>query len=447
MKRTSIAIILLLAVGMSTGCNKGKDEVLPDGTKLFGVRTLWWGGTKKAERRELPNGQKDFDVTWLKDGTQKIKRIEFGAGEKYFDVTALPNGTIKKVRYESPDGERHFDLTTLPDGTEKVGRVEFSDGQKNFDETTFPDGTEKIGRVELPSGEKHFDETKRPDGTEKTERTELPNGEKHFGVTDLPDGTEQIARDEFPDGEKRFDVTLLPDGTQIVGRATKPDGTEIPTFSNVQNDQQGYADVKWGTSITDLDPNAAGESGSCFVPSRDREENEAVTAALGVQTRDTVVAGTVLSTSLDFSLVPAKCKSVTKGDVRFIVYDDKFAMAFSHLDAHNYESIASEMTSKFSKMGGWSVDWGGGAMSDGDSTSLDVRLFKRGNTNTRVFLLKRTNHMGCCAMNVSSVYLLYVPNVDYLRIREDIWKMRRNKEAQQVAEKQKREQPDLQKIQ
>ncbi len=36
-----------------------------------------------------------------------------------------------------------------------------------------------------------------------------------------------------------------------------------------------------------------------------------------------VVAGTVVSTSLDFSVVPAKCKSVTKGDVRLIFYDER----------------------------------------------------------------------------------------------------------------------------
>jgi hypothetical protein len=399
MKRTSIATLLLLAVGMSTGCNKGKDEVLPDGTKLFGVRTLWWGGTKKAERREFPDGQKQFDVTWLKDGSVKMGRIE------------------------SPDGERDFDLTVLPDDTQKTGRAEYPDGEVHFDVTSLHGKISKIGRSEHPNGEKRFDMTVLTDGTVKIGRAELPNGERHF------------------------DVTEFPDGTRIVGRATKPDGTEIPTFSNVQNDEQGYADVKWGTASTDLDPNAAGESGSCFVTSGDREGNEAVAAAFGVQTRDTVVAGTVLSTSLDFSVVPAKCKSVTKGDVRLIFYDDKFAMAFSHLNAHNYESIASEMASKFTEMDGWSVNWGGGAMSDGDSTSLNVRLFKRGDTNTRLFLLKKTDHMGCCATNVSTVYLLYVPNVDYLRIRGDMGKMRRDKEAQQVAEKQKSEQPDLQKIQ
>jgi hypothetical protein len=50
-------------------------------------------------------------------------------------------------------------------------------------------------------------------------------------------------------------------------------------------------------------------------------------------------------------------------------------------------------------------------------------------------------------MNVSSVYLLYVPNVDYLRIREDMGKLKRDTEAQQVADQQRKEQPDLQKIQ
>jgi hypothetical protein len=350
MKRTIIVVSLLLAVGLSIGCNRAKDEVLPDGTKLFGERTLK-DGTRTAERKEFPNGRKDFNQTWLTNGGGKADRIEL------------------------PDGEKQFDVTWLPDGTEKIGRV------------------------------------------------------------------------EHPNGEKYFDITHLPDGTEIVGRATKADGTEIPTFSTVQNDQQGYADVKWDTAISDLDPSATGESASCFLSSGDREENEAIAAAFGAQTQDTVVAGTVIETSLDFSAVPAKCKSVAKGDVRLITYDDKLAMAFTHLDAHNYESIASEMTSKFTEMDGWSVKWGGGAESDGDSTSINVRLFKRGNTNTRVFLLKRTDHEGCCGINVSSVFLLYVPNADYLRIQEDMAKVKRDKEAQQVAERQKREQPDLQKIQ
>jgi hypothetical protein len=252
----------------------------------------------------------------------------------------------------------------------------------------------------------------------------------------------------LPTGEKHFDVTQLPDGTLIVGRATKPDGTEIPTFSNVQNDDQGYADVKWDTTIAALDPNAGEAADSCFIPNHgNSEENEAISAAFGAQTSNTVFAGTVMDTSLDFSVVPVKCKSVTKGDVLFISYDGKVAMALTALDAHNYEAIASEMASKFAEIDGWSVNLGGGAASDGDSTSINVRLFKRGNTNTRVFLLKTTAHMGCCAMNISSVHLLYVPNVDYLRIRQDMGKMKRDKEAQQVAEQQKREQPDLQKIQ
>ena len=256
----------------------------------------------------------------------------------------------------------------------------------------------------------------------------------------------------MPDGRKYFDATLLPQGTQIVGRATKPDGTEIPTFSYVQNDQQGYADVKWGTAITDLDPNAGGESGECFFADGSNFSSNggggagAIAAAFGVPTEDSVASGVVIATYLDSTAVPAKCQSVVKGDVRLISYDGRFAMAFTQLDVHNYESIASEMASKFTEMDGWSINWGGGAASDGDSTTVNVRLFKRGNTNTRVFLLKRTDHGGI-GMNVSSAYLLYVPNVDYLRIREDMRQVKREREAQTVAEQKKREQPDLQKIQ
>ena len=72
MKKTIIVVALLLGVGLLTGCNKGKDkvkpnegrpdEVWPDGTKVFGKRTLQ-DGTKKALRVELPDGTKKFEET------------------------------------------------------------------------------------------------------------------------------------------------------------------------------------------------------------------------------------------------------------------------------------------------------------------------------------------------------------------------------------------------
>lgn len=371
MKRTVIAVSLLLSIWLLTGC--GKDEVLPNGTKMFGERIL-------------------------KDGTKTIKRIEMVNGEKQFEVIHLPNGVHKAERVELGNGTKMFGVTMLADGTTKAQRVELANGEKDFD-------------------------------------------------TDSLDGTVKIARVEFPDGKKQFEVTQLSDGTRIVRRALKADGTEMAIFTNVQNDQQGYADAKWGSGVADVDPNVAGESERCFLASRDDiEENEAIAAAFGVPTRDTVAAGAVLSTSLDFSVVPAKCKSVTKGDVKLIFYDGKLAMAFTHLDAHNYDAIASEMASKFAEMDGWSVNWGGGATDDGDSTSVNVRLFKRGDTNTRVFLLKSVSHTGI-GMNISSVYLLYVPNAYYQNAQEDMAKLKREQQAQQVAEQQKKEQPDLQKIQ
>lgn len=378
MKRTSIAVLILLVVGVSIGCNRdsGKDYVDAFGNKVFGEHTL-----KNA-----------------RSGSKRTERIEYPDGVKLFDVTDIP-----------------------------------------FDDT-------KAARMELPTGEKRFEVTGLSSSEQKAARVELPNGEKRFEVTFLDD-TVKAARIELPNGEKQFAVTIFPDGTKNLGRTTKSDGTEIK-FSNLQNDQQGYADVKWGTMVTDLDPNAAGKADSCFFGSNrdDLQVNEAVSATFGTPTQDTVVAGTVLSNSLDFSLVPEKCKIVPKGDVRFIFYDDRLAMAFTYLNARNYEAIASEMASKFRQMDGWSVNWGGGAASDGDSTSLNVRLFQRGDTNTRIFLLKRTDHQGI-GMNVSSVYLLYVPSLYYESVRQDISKLKNEKAAQQLAEQQKREQPDLQKIQ
>ncbi len=191
MKRTIIAVSLLFAACVSTGCNKGEDKMLPDGTKLFGERTLK-DGIRKAVRVERPDGKKQFDVTWL------------------------PDGTVKSVRDEFPSGEKAFDVTWLPDGTVKVGHEEFATGEKQFDSTELPDGTRKIGHSEFRNGEKAFDTIKLADGTQKIGRWEFPNGLKDFNLTRFPDGTTKIGRVEFPNGEKRLDVTLLPDGAEKV---------------------------------------------------------------------------------------------------------------------------------------------------------------------------------------------------------------------------------------
>lgn len=74
MKQAIIAVSLLLAFGV--GCDEGQDRQL-------------------AQDRQLPNGTKVFGERTLKDGTKKVERVEFPNGEKHFDVAKLPNGTIK----------------------------------------------------------------------------------------------------------------------------------------------------------------------------------------------------------------------------------------------------------------------------------------------------------------------------------------------------------------
>jgi len=159
MKGTTITLALLLVAGISTGCNKGKDWVLADGTRFFGYRKL-------------------------KDGTEKSERVEFA------------------------DGVKRIDYSKLPDGTEKAARVEYPDGERDFENTWLPDGVWTIERIKLPDGETVFNETCLKDGTAKAERIEFPNGKKLFDVTWLRDGSEKAGRVETPDGNKQFDVTV-----------------------------------------------------------------------------------------------------------------------------------------------------------------------------------------------------------------------------------------------
>ena len=248
MKRTSLVVLLVVAVVLLNGYSTGQDRQLPDGTKYFGERTLD-DGTKTILRVEFPNGLKQFDVTVLPDrtvklgrvespdgtknfdatmfpdGTIKIGRIEMSNNEKQFDVTRLPEDTVKYGRVEFPDGTKSFNVTRLPDGTVKTERVEYPSGEKQFDETKFPDRTVKVGRVEFPDGTKSYDETKLPDGTVKTGRAEFPSGVKNFDVVKLPNGTKKIGRVEFPDGQKKFDVALAADGTEVNGTSTPSAGS------------------------------------------------------------------------------------------------------------------------------------------------------------------------------------------------------------------------------
>jgi hypothetical protein len=199
MNRVGIAVLVLFVVGLSTACNKPKDEVLPDGTKLFG------------ERR-------------LKDGTKTTVRIEYPSGVKHFDTSQLPDGTQKIGRVEDPNGQEEFDLTILPDQTQKIVRIEYPDGKKKFDVTLLPDGTMKeVAREEYPSGEKHFD------------------------VTIFPDHTTKIGRVEFSNGAKILDTTLLPDNTLPVHFKTDPENA-LPVYSVEQLDQL-FDSRKGGASL------------------------------------------------------------------------------------------------------------------------------------------------------------------------------------------------------
>jgi hypothetical protein len=197
MKRIRIAVSLLLVVALFTGCDRAKNEVLPDGTKVFGERILK-DGTKRIEQVEFPSGQKQLDKTILPDGTEKDACDEFPNGEKRFEVTVFRDGTQKVGRIEFPDGEKHFDVTILPDKTEKDARIEHPSGQKFFDVTVLADGTVKKGLVEFPDGAKQFDVTTTPDHIQKVWRLQLPNGENLFDVTTFPDGKQKVGRIELP---------------------------------------------------------------------------------------------------------------------------------------------------------------------------------------------------------------------------------------------------------
>lgn len=128
MKRTTIAVSLLLLVGLA-GCGK----VQPDGTKVFGQTTVTteYGVERRSERIEFPDRQKQFGVTLFDDGSRGADRVE------------LPNGEIQsKVSWNKDGTLEWLEQADYPNGTHK-GSIWFPDktgsGYYSVDSSSYPE--------------------------------------------------------------------------------------------------------------------------------------------------------------------------------------------------------------------------------------------------------------------------------------------------------------------
>jgi len=115
--------------------------------------------------------------------------------------------------------------------------------------------------------------------------------------------------------------------------------------------------------------------------------------------------------------------------VSYVYYHGELAMAFVKLDAHNYDSDKETIEGKgFQRVGESAKNYRQlGDASDGDSTGLEDILYKRGNTNTRVYLMKHTDRSPY--VDSFTTYLLYMPTHYFNLIASEIQNPQEKKSA------------------
>lgn len=249
--------------------------------------------------------------------------------------------------------------------------------------------------------------------------------------------------------------------------AAQPQAAQTSDFGMEQNDTEGYNKIPWGTALADFDKiqksaattisannspfvSNVSATSSSYEPSMTNsfvgEEPRMFAKAFGVPSDGRQLMGIDISNP-NWSLVPNKFQAVKKDDVEYEFYNGKFVMAFSHLDAHNYEAIRSNIASKYSVIDTVSDGWAMQQLEENpDKMEVQGEVFKRGNTNTRIFLIRMIEHTGI-GMDSTSLYLAYIPNSYFQAIRSDIARNASNAQAEARAKQAQKQQPDMQKIQ
>lgn len=232
-----------------------------------------------------------------------------------------------------------------------------------------------------------------------------------------------------------------------------PSQVDALGFAPEQDDIEGYSGTKWGTSITNFLGKSSNspENQNNFVVSEDGRMSSDLATIFGVPDKTINIGGRAYQ-DIDYSDLPNKFQSVQKGDCYYIFFDGQLAIVDIALDPKNHEAISASLRSKYQELGTVRYKWGVASMRSSD---LSATLFKRGNTNTRVYLLAGIDQE---TDEVCALYVVYVPTSFMWEIQHDIQILRNaHREeaavaAQQAANAawvaaQKAAKPDLLKLQ
>ena len=223
----------------------------------------------------------------------------------------------------------------------------------------------------------------------------------------------------------------------------------VATFGMEQNDQEGYNKIQWGLNITEfakIVSSTPSELNNRFFKGESIHESKMIAKLFGVPDTGRKVAGLDLS-DVNWGLVPLKFQSIDKDDIQWVFFDGKFVMIISQFKTSSYDAVRGDLASKYKSTNNYNFSWVMQQMEQTpDTMEVKAEEFKRGATNTRIFLIKEINHMGI-GMNVTSSFLMYIPNAYYEGIRNEIGQNIAKATAAAQSQEAVQQQPDRQKVQ
>jgi ketosteroid isomerase-like protein len=173
------------------------------------------------------------------------------------------------------------------------------------------------------------------------------------------------------------------------------------TFAAEQNDTEGYEGRQWGSEpVGDVNK------------SLENEQMELLGFAFNVPVQKEIVGDSNLGERLDTQSLPP-FTSEASDTLTYIYQDNALCAVLVHADAHNYDNVRAAFEGNgYSHISESSVEYRRlGDESDGDSTRIEAILYKRGSTNTRVYLMKYINHSP--VFDDWGAYILYMPTYYY----------------------------------
>jgi hypothetical protein len=220
--------------------------------------------------------------------------------------------------------------------------------------------------------------------------------------------------------------------TTTVEQGKEVSNPVAPTFDDKQDDTLGYDGVPWGSSIVTFQKVLRQSRDNKTNSDQSSEENSdeldlsagpttpcplapyADCGAIGdLLIMKLLMGGVENSPESSRASVAAKFQTMWLNGtsrIAYVFYDNRFAMAAIEVDPNNYEAISNKFSGQYGQSATIDENW---RDYQGDSESLTGDLFKRGETNTRVYLLKQGILWG------QSSTIIYIPNHYYNEIRAD----------------------------